>query len=155
MINNNAFHKEIAKTIDRCSYTFYVIHQDLSIDCVCKKRATEQADAECKKCLGTGHKIIIRKTKGASNNKLKGTATLGVMSSRVIKDYFITNHFIPFEKDLIVDDNEIYYVHRLERRRALNGVYTHSEITTSKLTNKHNTVLNNFYDILNKHKSKK
>lgn len=155
MIQSNEFNKCIQDTIDRCSYDFYVVHTNLAIDCVCTKQATGQPDAACKKCLGTGHKIVIRKTRGASNNELKGTATLGVMSSRVAKTYFIKSNFVPNEKDLIIDDNEVYYVHRFERRRSLEGIYTHSEIASIKQTNRHNTILNNFYQILNKHKKKK
>lgn len=154
-MNNDNFHKGIEDAIKKCSYEFYVVHADLAVDCSCMKQATAQPDAACKRCLGIGKKIKIRKTEGASNNVLKGTATLGVTSSRVTKTYFILNNFLPNEKDLIIDDNEVYYVHRSERRRALGGVYTHSEIAAIKQTNKHNTVLKNFYEILNKHKKKK
>lgn len=151
----NVFVSKARKVIDKCSYEFYVVNTDQEVKCSCTMMASNQSDPRCPKCLGTGYRIIIRKGKGASGDELKGASTLGARSSRVIKNYFIKDGFVPNEKDLIVDNSEIFYVHRVQRRRSIEGIYSHSEIVAAKLTNAHDEVLNNFNNIINKHRKSK
>lgn len=149
------FHNMILKVIQSCSYKFFVVQQDFSVLCPCTEHATKQADYTCKNCLGTGHKIKIRAMKGASQDDLKGGATMGVRSSRLIKNYFMESKYKLEEGNLIIDDGIVYYVHRIQKRRGFDGKYIYQEIIAAKQTNFHNTILNNFYEILNNAKKKK
>ena len=147
-MNRDYFHKKIIDTIEECSYNFYVVQPNKNISCTCTEHATKQPDTECKKCLGTGHKITIRRFRGACNDVLKGGASLGAESSKIIKNYFVNMKYPLHEDDLIIDGNEVFYVFRISHMKALKGVETHQEVTAVKKTIDHSKILNNFYNII-------
>lgn len=149
------FHDMIIKTIETCSYKFYLVQQDFDVACTCTEHSTKQADYKCKNCLGTGYKIRIKTLEGASQDELKGGATLGERSARLIKNYFMKPKFKLTEKNLIIDDDTVFYVHRIQKRRGFDGEYVYQEVMAAKQTNYHNTILNNFKEILNNSKKKK
>jgi hypothetical protein len=140
----------IKNSIEICSYNFFVVQQDFNNKCSCVDHNTKQPDESCKKCLGTGYKCTIRKCRGASNDELKGGATLSERSARIIKNYFIDDKFPIYDNNLIIDNNEIYYVYRVERMKGIYELNTHQEVTAVLLTNKHDVILNNFKNIINK-----
>lgn len=154
-MDNDSFHASINITIDKCSYKFYVVRPNKEIKCTCIDHTTKQPDVECKKCLGTGYKIIIKMMYGASNEEMKGGVTRGVKASQIIKNYFISNKYKIFVDDLIIDEDEIYYAFRIEDMKGLKGVKTHQEVMCIKKMNGHTKALQNFKDIIAKNKSKK
>lgn len=149
-MNKEMFHNSILRTIDECSYKFYVVKPNKSIKCICTNHTTKQANVECKKCLGTGYKIVIKRYYGASNDKMKGGASIGTKTSQIIKTYFLKCEYKIAEDDLIVDDNELYYAFRVEDMKGLKGVKTHQEVMAVKRKNDHDIALQNFKDILNR-----
>lgn len=152
--NKDHFHKMIEKVIDECSYRMYQIIPDINIQCTCVDHASKQADPECPKCLGTGFKIVIKIIYGAANDEMKGSTSLGLESSRVIKEYFISKRFQVHPDDMFIDGDDLYYVFRIEKLKGLKGTYTHNEVTCVKRTNDSKKALNNFYKILENHKKK-
>lgn len=154
-MNNEAFHSKVLRTIDECSYKFYVVSQNKNISCVCTNHTTKQPDMECKICLGTGYKIRIKMGKGASNEEVKGRLSIGPDSTQVTRKYFVKYENRLNELNLIIDEDSIYYVERIADMRALKGVYTHQEIVAIKLKNDHDIRLSNFRAILEKHSKKK
>ena len=154
-MNREHFHNKIKDTIEECSYDFFVVQPNKHIACTCTEHSTKQADPECKKCLSTGYKITIRKIHGACNDELKGGNSLGSESSKIIRNYFINSKYKVHDDDLIIDKDEVYYVFRTARMRALKGYETHQEVTAVKKTIDHNKILNNFNTIIKRHASKK
>ena len=151
MINEKRFHNNIEKTINQCSYPIYAVLQYPHINCTCFVHATKQPDVTCKKCLGTGHKIRIKKIEAAVNESVKGGTALGVQSSYTVKRYFINSAYKVSENDLLIEEDTVYYVHRTERMRALKGYDTHVEVTGVKRKAGHDTILKNFNDIIKQH----
>lgn len=150
-MNSNIFNNRIEKTIDECSYKFYIVKPDRSMFCACINHTTKQPNGECKICLGTGFKISIKMYKGASNEEFKGRLSIGPDATQITRKYFVRNKYKVNEMDLIIDEDNIFYVERIEKMRGLKGIYTHQEITAIKLKNDHNIKLNNFKEILNKY----
>lgn len=142
------FQNNIDKTIEECSFLMYAVMQNRNVKCTCAPHATKQPLESCKKCLGTGHKIRIKRIKGAVNESIKGGTALGVMSSYTTKQYFINKKYGLTEDDLLIDDNEVYYIHRIMKMRALQGDLSHLEMTGIKKKNGHDTILKNFKDII-------
>lgn len=140
----------IKKTIEVCSFNFFIIQQDFSKQCTCVDHTTKQADENCKKCLGTGYKIKIKKCRGACNDELKGGATLAARSARITRDYFIDNKYELHDNNLIVDRNEIFYIYRVEKMKGVYDMDTHQEVTAILRTNDHDKILDNFLDVINK-----
>lgn len=152
--NKDHYHQMIEKVIDECSYKFYQIIPDMNITCTCVHHASKQADPECSKCLGTGYKITIKIIYGAANDEMKGSTSLGLESSRIIKEYFISKRFSVHPNDVFIDNDDLYYVFRIEKIKGLKGVHTHNEVTCVKRTNDSQKALVNFNKILNNHKKK-
>lgn len=146
----NIFTKKIKDIIEICSYNFFLVQQDFKIKCTCLNQTTLQPDANCKKCLGTGYKVKIKICRGASDDELKGGATLSARSSRIIKKYYIDNKYNISENNLIIDDYNIYYVYRAQNMRGVYEQYTHKEITATLRTENHDKILNNFLNVINK-----
>lgn len=154
MVSNKAgFHNKILKTIEECSYNFYIVKPDKTIKCTCVNHTTRQAAPDCVKCLGTGYKIVIKMYRGACNDDMTGSASRGKMS-QIIKYYFVPAKYIVNEDDIIIDDNEAFYVFRSERQKALHGHLTHQEVTAVKRKNDHDILMVNFWNIINKAKQK-
>ena len=145
------FHRNIDATIEECSFLMYAVMQNRHIKCSCAPHATKQPLESCKKCLGTGHKIRIKRIKGAVNESIKGGTALGVMSSYTTKQYFINRKYGLTEDDYLIDENEVYYIHRIQKMRGLQGDMSHLEMTGIKKKNGHDTILKNFKDIIAKH----
>lgn len=145
-MNMDAFHKNIRKTIDECSYDFFVVRPNKNIKCTCVTHATKQADPDCKLCLGTGYKIIIKKFNGSSNEELKG-ANSGGKAAYVSRTYFVYKNNLR-EDDLIVDDDEIFYVFRVQDMKALKGFKTHQEAFAVRRNNDHTVSLKNFKELI-------
>lgn len=145
----NIFTGKIKQVIECCSYNFFLIQQDFNIKCTCLNQTTLQPDDNCKKCLGTGYKVKIKKCRGASDDQLKGGATLSARSSRIIKKYFIDSKYSIFENNLIIDNYNVYYVYRTQKMRGVYEQYTHKEITATLKTENHDKILNNFLNIIN------
>lgn len=152
--NKDHYHQMIQKVIDECSYKFYQIIPDINIECPCVDHPSKQADPECTKCLGTGYRITIKMIYGAANDEMKGSTSLGLESSRVIKEYFVSKRFDVHPDDVFVDGEDLYYVFRIEKLKGLNGTHTHNEVTCVKRTNDSQKALKNFYKIIESHKKK-
>lgn len=152
---NNHFHKSIKDMIERMSYEFYLIKPIEDIICPCVKAASEQADPNCHMCLGTGHKIAIKKIRGASNEvemNVSGKGVKGGAAEAVGRNYFINKKYPVGHNDVIIDDTEILYVYRVAKMKAFNGEHTHNEIKAIPRRNDHKKILNNFNKIISKYR---
>lgn len=156
-INTTYFHNSIKRMIERMAYDFYVIKPFMDITCPCMLDASEQANPDCHMCLGTGHKIAIKKIRGASNeveSNVAGKSVKGSAAITVGRTYFIDKKYTLSNNDLIVDGDEIFYVYRPYKMKAFNGEHTHDEIQAIPKRNDHEKILNNFKKILEKHNKK-
>jgi hypothetical protein len=149
-MNSDLFVSKIVNMIETCSSNYFLIKKDERIQCNCVDHATNQPDASCNKCLGTGYKVIIKKIRGACYEEMKGGATLSSKTSRIIRTYYVKNDVELSENDFIVDNNQVYYVYRISTMRGLEGKATHKQVTCVLKSEDHNKVLNNFMKIINK-----
>lgn len=154
-MDNKYFHNSIKNMIERMAYDFYVIKPFMDITCPCVLDASEQANPNCHMCLGTGHKIIIKKIRGASNeieSNVSGKSVKGSAAVTVGRTYFIDKKYSLNNNDIIIDNDEILYVYRPYKMKAFNGEHTHDEVHAIPKRNDHEKILNNFKKILEKHK---
>lgn len=107
------FDEHIRAIIELLEYDMWLITPDKHIDCVCKSFETKQADKACRKCLGTGYKIKMKKIKGVRQPKNIGIADMKV--SAEIGEYFFKNDYHIKEDDILVWRNEVEIVTRVDR----------------------------------------
>lgn len=146
-------HQNILKTIEQCSYNFYIVQQDFNIDCVCTEHATKQADPNCKLCLSTGKKITIRKIRGACNEIIEGglRSSTNPSAAPLIRNYFIPAKYPIYQENLIIDDNEVGIVFRNTKLKGIKGELCHQECLVTKKQNDQEKVLKNFKEIIKKY----
>lgn len=144
------FNQKLLKTIEECAANFLVVKQNTNIKCSCVNHSTRQPDPLCKKCLGTGYKVSIKKMRGACHEEMKGGTHLSARGSRITRTYFMDPQYDIQENNYIVDRNEIHYVYRVNTERGLDGVYTHKKVMAVMLQENHDKILKNIMEVLNK-----
>ena len=149
-MNSDLFVKKILNMIEECSANYFLVKKDDRIKCECVNHTTRQPDASCKKCLGTGHKVSIKKIRGACYEQMKGGATLSSRTSRIIRTYYFPTEVELSENDFIVDQGEVYYVYRVATYRGLDGKATHKQVTSVLKSEDHDKIYNNFKNIISK-----
>ena len=157
-MDNKYWNQRIRDTIETCAYEFYVIHPIKEVQCTCVNHSTKQADPKCKMCLGTGHKIRIRKIKGAANDIEANSSSKnskGSTALTVAKTYFIDSKYPIDDEDLIVYDDEVMYVFRIYTMKGLNGEVTHNQVTAYPLRADHKITLQNFRELMKIYGGKK
>ena len=149
-MNSNLFKNKVLKMIEECASNFFLVEQDKRIQCSCLNHTTKQPDASCQKCLGTGYKVIIKKSRGACWEEMKGGATLSSKTSRIMRTYYMDAKYPIAENNLIIDHNEVYYVYRISVMRGLDGEITHKQVTSVLKSEDHDKILKNFMKVINK-----
>lgn len=94
-------------------YEMYIVSQDPHYDCICRNFNTSQGDPACEHCLGTGHKVTIRKVKGVRQPETQDAFKINVDVE--VGVYFFKNDVVPKEFDLIIWHNEIERITKVER----------------------------------------
>lgn len=147
------FDEHILTIIDLLEYDMWLISPDKHIDCVCKNFETKQAFKFCPRCLGTGHKIKIKKIKGVRQPGGELSLGMGVTTENGI--YFFKHDYGIKDDDLIVWHNEIEQVTKTERfcSDAQKPVYFRCETRLKKDNNE--AFLFNFYKAIGKHWTRK
>lgn len=132
MINQNRFNNSILRVMNECIYDVYTIERNLNIKCTCVTHATDQADAKCHKCLGTGYKITIKKVKAAAQDT-QLPPTFRSDKFLVARNYFMpTLSIVLKEDDLLVDDESVYTVFEFQKKKGINGSIPYTKISAVK-----------------------
>jgi hypothetical protein len=118
------FNDNILKIIDKYSYEAFIVNQDKRVNCVCVNHDTKQPDPNCKKCLGTGHKIKIKKILVSNNNTNVPAANAVVRDSievLISQVYYIPARYKAAKDDLIIDGNDVYELYEISTGQSDHG----------------------------------
>jgi hypothetical protein len=140
--------KGILDVIEKFSYDFYIVKQDPKVLCTCIKAGTNQPDPTCKKCLGLGNKIKIKKAHGASNEiQIPQGARIGEGLVRA-KSYYFKYDVALGMNDLIIDGDEVFYVFRSENGKGFHGEPCLEKVMAVSKKFDQAVQLKNFYEII-------
>ena len=106
----------IDSILEKFSYEFYTVAPDENTVCPCVNYTTKQGDPSCKICLGVGYKITIRKVEGAREGARSTFQNMSARESSVSYVYYIKSKFQIKEKDIIVDEDIVAEIHRMDNR---------------------------------------
>ncbi|MED1125327.1 hypothetical protein [Bacillus atrophaeus] len=138
------FNENIKKILQKFSYDLFIVQQDFDVKCTCLDYTSKQPDPFCPKCLSTGSKIKIKKIQGASSDT-KGTfRNLGVNESSLTVIYYIDAKYPVYERNVIVDEDEVYVIHRLERKRTANKETVYQKVYATYKKSNVKAFLKNF-----------
>lgn len=138
----------IRKVIRRFEYDAYRVAVDRERKCVCRDFATGQGDPACKKCLGTGFKIKIHEVKAASQESSSSFRSQGNDEKGLATIYYVdaTYHFN--EQDILVDGDDVYIVHRIERKKGTQKEYVYQLCICIRMKTDVEIFLKHFYEIV-------
>jgi hypothetical protein len=115
------FNDKILEIIKMFSYPMFIVQQDTKVKCVCVNYDTKQADPSCKKCLGTGKKIKIKKIEGAC---IESGAPATVKTSGdffIAKNYYIPSKWEVYQDNIIVDKDEVLFIYQPQNKTSFKG----------------------------------
>ena len=116
-----SFNKGVKRIIELLDYEFFIVLADQNIKCTCIEAGTGQANPACPKCLGTGCKIKIRKTRGAVQDSSIPTTTRATTDFIVSRNYYILNSFEINRDDIIIDKDGPWNIFQLTENRSFDG----------------------------------
>lgn len=149
-VNARQFNNGILNMIEIHSYDFYIVQRDLEKACTCVGVATDQAAVDCPKCLGTGYKIKITKTRGAAQDT-KLPSTFRGDQFLIARNYFVPNaHAVLKDDDLIVDDQDVYLVFEHQKMLAIKGQMPYNKYSSIKKKFDSKAFFKNFNKIVNR-----
>lgn len=139
----------VERVIREFMYPFYVVQQDFSVTCSCVYMS-KHADPACKKCLGTGYQITIRKAKGYSEDIMKSVRQSYASEPIISAEYYVLSKYPLHSKNIIVDGDEAFIVHEQERLKSTEKTevyqlcYTYPKKTDPKI------FMQNFNEVMQK-----
>lgn len=142
------FNSNIKKVLEKLSYDFYVVQQDFRIKCPCVDATSKEADPNCPKCLSTGHKIKIRKIRGASQDKKVTFRNNALNEQSLSINYYINAKYPVYERNLIIDEDDVFHIYRIEKKHTANKelVYYKAAVHSKKANSR--IILKNFRNIV-------
>jgi len=149
----DSFENQISHIIDLFNHSFFIVQQDFNIACDCVDFNTKDPDPNCKKCLGTGNKIKIKKIFGVRQDTTVPSTLRPSNSFFVAKNYYTNEQQIKIKKDnIIVDGDEILYVYQIQNHNSYKGkrVFQKSLAVTKKINS--DVFLENFNSIIGRNK---
>lgn len=134
----DGFNDKVYEILDKFSYDVFIIQHNKDFKCTCVNFNTNQADPNCPKCLGMGYKIKIRKIKAASQETTIPSTMKPTNTIMIAKNYYIKSMYPVRENNIIVDDDEIYYVYKKSLNNSFHGekVYQKCLCPVKKLDSK-------------------
>lgn len=114
--NQDLFAGGILYILKQFAYDMYIISIDKSMICTCVSDIeNKNPNLECKKCLGTGYRIRIKKVKGANRTGKSSFRTYGVSENGTTNIFYFSGKYPIKENDLIVENNNMYIVERCNK----------------------------------------
>lgn len=117
------FNKNIEKIMALLDHEIYVVYLDKTVKCTCLHEGTSQPDAACKKCLGTGYKIKIRKCMAVCQNTSVPTTIRNTTGFVIARNYYVRASDSLKNDDIIVDGEGVYFLFQGPEFASFDGQY--------------------------------
>lgn len=144
------FNRSVVNIIERMSHPFFIVIRDPKVLCTCVTDTTSQPDPSCKRCLGTGRKIKIRDIEGAWQHTSTPPSMRPNFDILMARNYYVkpSEWEMPGKDDLIVDEDQIFYVYQNWEGRAFNGELVYNKIMAVEKKMNTQVFLKNFHAII-------
>lgn len=143
-----AFNQGILNIIDLMKYPVYIIKKDPNIKCICNKTGTSQSDPKCPKCLGLGYKITIQEVEVACNETDSPSTMRNATAFVTSRNYYIPSNITLTNDDIIVDNNEPWFVIQSSEYKSFNGESVYSKYSCMNKKLDSNIFIKNFNKII-------
>ena len=135
------FDDGIKKAIKKWSYPVWFVIKDDSTNCTCVDFTTHQAKPGCKKCFGTGKKVILRRMNAAHQSidaSMRGEG-LAMGELNIIGVYYTLQNVKVSEGDMILDGEFLdviqnYYPMRSDHSNPIYYKYDTAPVKSNRAT---------------------
>lgn len=104
------FNRGIENIIELLDHEIYVVYLNKHIKCTCLQEGTSQPKPGCKRCLGTGYKIKIRKCMAACQDSSVPSTMRNTSGFVISRNYYVKSKDRLNNDDIIIDGNDIYFL---------------------------------------------
>lgn len=142
--------RKIQSVIKKYSYPMWLIIQDTDVDCTCVDFTTKQADPNCKKCLGTGHKIMLRHINMAHQNSrvsIKGN-DVGTSEYTIFPVFYALTDAKCKMEDLVIDGEGVFVVQHYYAEHSNESSPVYYKIEAMPKKNNAPLLLKNFKELI-------
>lgn len=147
--------KTVNYLIDRYGYYFYIIRCVPETECSCVNHTTRSSDPKCKKCLGTGHKIKIKKVFGTIREIKERESESVINVNSTPKIVYIKGMLRINKDDLVVDNEDVYHVLACQHHKGEKGEFAFTRLICPFTKTNPAHFIRNFKELLNDQLRKK
>lgn len=147
---------KIAKTlIDKYGYYFYIVKRIPNIKCQCVNPTTTSPDPKCKRCLGTGNKIIIEKVYGSIREPKDRESGASGRMTVTFKVIYLRGKVRVSKDDIVIDDENIYRIFTSQFHKGEAGEFAFTRLTCPYTKESSAHIIRNFKELLDEYKLRK
>ncbi len=146
----NDFNRGIEKILELLDFEFYIVYLDKNVSCTCLMEGTSQPDPNCEKCLGTGHKIKIRKVHGALQESDVPTTMKPNNNFLITRNYYVKSKVEIENDDLIIDEYGAWQVYQKKDHFSFDGELVFQKCTAVPKRMDQKTFVSNFNKLIGK-----
>lgn len=121
------FNRNIERIMELLDHEIYVVYLDKSVTCTCLHPGTSQPEAGCKKCLGTGFKIKIRKALATSQESSVPSTIRNTTGFVISRNYYIKSKDRLNNDDIVIDGTDIWFAFQAPDYASFDGVYIYQK----------------------------
>lgn len=147
--------KTVRLLLDRYGYYFYVIKRIPNTVCTCVDTATKDPDLSCKKCLGLGTRVKIKKVFGVIRESRERETSVAQNISATPKIVYIDGLEYVNKDDVIIDSENVYNVLYTQYHRGGKGSQQFTRLVCPNRKSSTAKLAKVFKEVLYEHKLRK
>lgn len=147
--------KTVKILLDRYGYYFYVIKRIPDTKCTCVDPMTKDPDLSCKKCLGLGTRVKIKKVYGVIREARERETSVAQNISSTPKIVYIDGLEYVNKDDVVIDSENVYNVLHIQYHRGGKGSQQFTRLVCPNRKSNTAKLAKNFKEVLNEHKLRK
>lgn len=115
------YNKMVRSVLEQVQGDIYIVHLIKENKCTCLKPGSQEPDYACKKCLGTGYRIKIKKAKAVIQDSNLATTVRSTTETVIAKDCYLLAEYQIALQDIIVSNQYILIVNEVKESRSQNN----------------------------------
>lgn len=114
----DVYNKKIRYVMDNVQKDIYIINLFKENKCTCLHSGSSEPNPRCKKCLGTGYRIKIKKAKGVLQDSDLASTIRSSSQTIVAKNCYLLEEYSIGIDDLIISEDYILLVNEIKEYRS-------------------------------------
>lgn len=148
-------YKTVQYLLNRYGYWFYVIKCVPETECSCVNHTTMSPDPKCKRCLGTGHKIKIKRVFGSIRELKQRESDISQRVPSTHKVVYIKGFERINKDDIVIDNEDVFHVLACQHHKGEKGEFAFTRLICPYTKSLPTHLIRNFKELLDEHNLRK